>query len=44
MNTVDTIERDTGKRPELNPKAMPVEAGVAQILTLAKKGYTLVRP
>lgn len=44
MNTVDTIERNTGERPELNPKAIPVEAGVAQILTLAKKGYTLVRP
>ena len=34
----------TGKRPELNPKAIPVEAGVAQILTLAENGYTLVRP
>ena len=44
MNTVDTIERDTGQRPELNPKAMPVEAGVAQILALTEKGYTLVRP
>jgi intracellular sulfur oxidation DsrE/DsrF family protein len=44
MNTVDTIARTTGKRPELNPKAIPVQAGVAQILALTEKGYTLVRP
>ena len=44
MNTVETIERNTGKRPDLNPKAIPVEAGVAQILALTEKGYTLVRP
>ena len=44
MNTVDTIERETGKKLELNPKAVHVEAGVAQILELASKGYTLVRP
>ena len=44
MNTVETIERTTGKRPDLNPKAIPVEAGVAQILALTEKGYTLVRP
>ena len=44
MNTVDTIERSTGKRPDLNPKAIPVEAGVAQILALTEKGFTLVRP
>lgn len=44
MNTVDTIERETGHRPPLNPNAKPVEAGVAQILALTEKGYTLVRP
>lgn len=44
MNTVDTIARNTGKAPELNPNARPVEAGVAQILALTEKGYTLVRP
>jgi hypothetical protein len=44
MNTVETIERETGRRPSLNPNAVPVEAGVAQILTLTEKGYTLVRP
>lgn len=44
MNTVDTIARNTGRAPQLNPNAQPVEAGVAQILALTEKGYTLVRP
>lgn len=44
MNTVETIERETGKRVNLNPKAVQVVAGVAQILALTEKGYTLVRP
>lgn len=44
MNTIETIERRTGKHVGLNPKAVPVEAGVAQILALTEKGYTLVRP
>jgi uncharacterized protein len=44
MNTVTTIERETGKRVALNPHARPVTAGVAQLLTLAANGYTIVRP
>lgn len=44
LNTIDTIERETGKRPPLNPKAIPVQAGVEQILTLVDHGYTLIRP
>jgi intracellular sulfur oxidation DsrE/DsrF family protein len=44
MNTIETIERDTGHKVPLNPKAKQVEAGVAQILALTEKGYTLVRP
>ncbi|MFZ3361093.1 MAG: hypothetical protein WCA56_01260 [Xanthobacteraceae bacterium] len=44
MNTIDTIKRETGHAPPLNPNAKPVEAGVAQILALTEKGYTLVRP
>lgn len=44
MNTVDTVKRETGHVPALNPNAKPVEAGVAQILALTEKGYTLVRP
>jgi hypothetical protein len=41
---VDTIERETGKRPEFIAGATPVQVGVAQILLLAENGYTLVRP
>ena len=44
LNTVDTIERDTGKRPEFIPVATPVQVGVGQILSLTENGYTLVRP
>jgi len=44
MNTIDTITRETGHRPDLNPDMIPVKAGVAQILALTEKGYTLVRP
>lgn len=44
MNTVDTIKRETGHVPPFNPNSRSVEAGVAQILTLTEKGYTLVRP
>jgi uncharacterized protein len=44
MNTVETIERDTGRRPALNPKAVPVKVGVGQILSLVEHGFTLVRP
>ena len=44
LNTVDTIERETGKRPEILPGATPVQVGVGQILLLTESGYTLVRP
>jgi uncharacterized protein len=44
MNTVETVERETGHRPPLNPKAVPVQVGVGQILTLVEHGFTLVRP
>jgi len=44
MNTVDTIERETGKRPDIIPAATPVQVGVGQILSLTENGYTLVRP
>jgi intracellular sulfur oxidation DsrE/DsrF family protein len=44
LNTVDTIERDSGKRPEFIPVATPVQVGVGQILFLTENGYTLVRP
>jgi uncharacterized protein len=44
LNTVDTVERETGKRPEIVPVATPVQVGVGQILSLTENGYTLVRP
>jgi intracellular sulfur oxidation DsrE/DsrF family protein len=44
LNTVDTVERDTGKRPEFISVATPVQVGVGQILSLTENGYTLVRP
>jgi intracellular sulfur oxidation DsrE/DsrF family protein len=43
-NTVDTIERETGRRPDIMPGATPVQVGVGQILFLTENGYTLVRP
>jgi uncharacterized protein len=44
LNTLDTIERETGKRPEIIPDATPVQVGVGQVLHLTENGYTLVRP
>ena len=44
LNTVDTIERQTGRRPDIIPGATPVQVGVGQILFLTENGYTLVRP
>jgi uncharacterized protein len=44
LNTVDTVERETGKRPDIIPAAIPVQVGVGQILSLTENGYTLVRP
>src|ERR1051325_2032776 len=44
LNTVDTLERESGKRPAIIPLAIPVQVGVAQILTLTENGFTSVRP
>jgi hypothetical protein len=44
LNTVDTIERETGRRPEIIAGATSVQVGVGQILYLTENGYTLVRP
>ena len=44
INTVDTIERETGKRPAIISGATPVQVGVGQIMFLTENGYTLVRP
>ena|SRR5690348_6438825 len=44
VNTLETIERETGKRPAIIPSATPVQVGVGHILSLTENGYTLVRP
>jgi intracellular sulfur oxidation DsrE/DsrF family protein len=43
-NTLDTIERKQGKRPEINPSAIVVQAGVAHIIDRIDEGYILIRP
>jgi len=43
-NTLDTMERDDGSRPELSPHAISVQVGVAHIIEKVGEGYTLVRP
>lgn len=43
-NTLDTIERKTGVRPEMTEHADYVRAGVARIIDSVAAGYTLVRP
>ncbi|MDE8349263.1 MAG: hypothetical protein POG74_07210 [Acidocella sp.] len=44
MNTINTITRDTGHTPELNPKAIKVPYGVGRIMQLVEKAYILDRP
>lgn len=44
MNTINTIERNSGKRPDLHPQSIPVAVGVAHILDTVGRGYTLIRP
>jgi intracellular sulfur oxidation DsrE/DsrF family protein len=43
-NTLDTLERHEGRRPELVPYAEVVEAGVVELVTLDEQGYTIVKP
>ena len=44
MNTVESIERTTGKRPELIPEAIPVQTGVARLVERAQQGFVVIRP
>ena len=44
LNTVATIERKTGKKPELVPETVPVQTGVAHLVERATQGYVVVRP
>ena len=44
MNTAATIERQTGKKPELIPETVPVKTGVAHLVERATQGYVVIRP
>ena len=44
MNTVKSIERATGKRPDLIPEAIPVQTGVARLVERAEQGFVVIRP
>ncbi len=44
QNTTRAMTKILGYKPELHESAVPVSAGVARILELTEKGYTLVRP
>jgi intracellular sulfur oxidation DsrE/DsrF family protein len=44
MNTVNTIARNTGHAPVLNPRAKPVPYGVPRLMQLIAHHYVLVRP
>jgi intracellular sulfur oxidation DsrE/DsrF family protein len=43
-NTLDTMERKQGSRPDINPAAISVQAGVAHIIDRVDEGYILIRP
>ena len=43
-NTLDSMERKTGKRPDISPYARPVPVGVAKIIESVAEGFTLVKP
>jgi hypothetical protein len=44
MNTVDSLELATGKRPELNENTIRVQTGVAHVVKRVREGYVLVKP
>lgn len=43
-NTLDSIERKTGKRPKLLQGVHLVQAGVPRLLHLSEHGYTIIQP
>ena len=44
MNTVNTITRKTGKKPDLIAASIPVKTGVAHMVERAGQGYVVIRP
>lgn len=43
-NTLDSLERAEGARPEIVEYADVVEAGVAELMRLDQEGYTIIKP
>ncbi len=43
-NTLDTIARNTGTRPEVLPDVITVQSGVAFLIDEQRRGYVVVRP
>ncbi len=43
-NTLDSMTRSEGKEPALVENAQRVKAGVATLIELGEKGWTIVRP
>jgi intracellular sulfur oxidation DsrE/DsrF family protein len=44
LNTVESITRKTGKKPELTEATIPVQTGVAHIIERSAQGYVVIRP
>jgi intracellular sulfur oxidation DsrE/DsrF family protein len=44
LNTLDTIERKTGKRPQLMADVIMVQTGVARLVERAQQGFVVLRP
>lgn len=44
LNTLKTIERETGKRPQLIPDVIEVQTGVARLVERAQQGFVIIKP
>ena len=44
LNTVESIERATGKRPQLIAATILVQTGVARLIERAQQGFVVIRP
>lgn len=44
LNTVASIERETGKKPEIIAAAQMVQTGVAHLVDRASQGFVVIRP
>lgn len=44
QNTIAGMTRQLGHKPDINPVATPVSAGVVRIVDLVGEGYQLIKP